>query len=95
MITVFHAVAVADRYRGYLSSVSVEIAAGLYVAPAMSKAVRERVWETLSSWWSTMPGGSLVMLWRDKDAPGEIALLTLGTRRYEPVEIDGMILMRS
>ncbi len=50
---------------------------------------------TVEGWWSSMPGGSLVMVWRDTAQPGEIAIRSLGSRRYEPIEIDGLILVRS
>lgn len=35
---------VEDRYRGFLTSVMLEIAPGVYVSPQMSQGVRERVW---------------------------------------------------
>ena len=34
---------VAPRFRGFLASVMLEIAPGVYTAPEMSKGVRERV----------------------------------------------------
>lgn len=35
---------VEARYRGFLTSTMLEIAPGVYVAPRLSKGVRERVW---------------------------------------------------
>ena len=37
------------RYRGFLGSVMLELAPGVYAGPRMSKGVRERVWDVLSS----------------------------------------------
>ena len=55
---------VADRYRGFLASIMPEIAPGVYVAPELSKAVRQRIQTVLTDWWGTLPGGSIVMGWR-------------------------------
>ena len=44
---------VAPRYRGFLASVMLEIAPGVYTSPRMSRAVRERVWEVLTGWFDT------------------------------------------
>lgn len=41
---------VAPLYRGFLASVMLEIAPGVYTSPAISKGVRERVWNVLSVW---------------------------------------------
>src|ERR1019366_5968523 len=56
---------VADRYRGFLASIMPEIAPGVYVAPELSKAVRQRIQTVLTDWWGTLPGGSIVMGWKD------------------------------
>lgn len=85
---------VADRFRGFLASVMLEVAPGVYVSPRMNKGVRERTWAVLSDWHAQEPRGSLVMVWRDLNATGGVGLAHLGTPPRELVEIDGMWLTR-
>lgn len=85
---------VADRYRGFLASVMLEVAPTVYVSPRMSKAVRERVWRVMSDWHAQIPGGSLVMVWRDLNETGGVGLAHLGTPPRELVDIDGMWISR-
>lgn len=82
------------RYRGFIGSVMLEIAPGVYVGPRLSKAVRERVWDVLSDWHATLQNGSIVMTWRDASAPGGIRVLTLGEAPKELVEHEGSLLVR-
>jgi CRISPR-associated protein Cas2 len=58
------------RYRGFLGSVMLELAPGVYAGPRMSKGVRERVWDVLSEWYGQLQGGSVVMARREAGAPG-------------------------
>lgn len=76
---------VAARYRGFLSSVMPELAPGVYVSPDLSAAVRERVWTVVESWWDHAPGSSVLLAYPDRDAPGRLAVRTLG---LPPVELD-------
>ena len=85
---------VPDRYRGFLASVMPEVAPGVYVSPELSKGVRERVWSVLSDWWSAMPGGSVVMTWRDRSATGDLGLAMLGTPPVELADLDGVLVVR-
>ena len=85
---------VADRYRGFLASVMPEVAPGVFVSPDLSRAVRERLWAVLSSWWDAVPGGSVLLTWRDDTAPGRLGLLTLGLPRRGLVDLDGALLVR-
>ena len=62
---------VEDRYRGFLTSVMLEIAPGVYVAPDLSPGVRTRVWGVLSAWWEALGTGSLVLVWRGHDGGRE------------------------
>lgn len=82
------------RYRGFIGSVMLEIAPGVYVGPRLSKAVRERVWDVLSDWHATLRNGSVVMTWRDTSAPGGVRILTLGEAPKELVEHEGSLLVR-
>ena len=62
---------VEDRYRGFLTSVMLEVAPGMYVAPDMSAGVRTRVWGVLTDWWMYLRTGSIVMVWRDVAVGGQ------------------------
>ena len=86
---------VADRFRGFLSSVMLEVAPCTYVSPNMSKAVRERIWKVMTEWHSNVPTGSIVMIWRDREATGGVGLSHLGTLAKTLFEIDGMWITRA
>ena len=85
---------VEARYRGFLTSVMLEVSAGVYVAPDMSSGVRERVWDVVSRWWETLGRGSLVMVWRDKAATGHLRIETLGEPPKKIVDADGLLLVK-
>lgn len=85
---------VEARYRGFLTSVMLEVSAGVYVAPDMSSGVRDRVWNVLTSWWDTLRRGSLVMVWRDKTATGHLQIKTLGEPPKKIVDADGILLVK-
>jgi CRISPR-associated protein Cas2 len=85
---------VADRFRGFLASVMLEVSAGVYVAPRMNKGVRERTWSVLADWHGREPRGSVVMVWRELDAVGGIGIAHLGEPPRELVEVDAMYLVR-
>ena len=85
---------VAPRFRGFLASVMLEIAPGVYTAPTMTQGVRDRVWSVLREWHAELQEGSVVMTWRDLRASGRQAVLTLGIPARELVDYDGMILIR-
>lgn len=85
---------VADRFRGFVASVMLEVAPGVFVAPRMSPGVRGRVWGVLSDWHLQEPRGSLVMVWRDLNATGGVGLAQLGTPPRELIELDGMWVTR-
>jgi CRISPR-associated protein Cas2 len=85
---------VADRFRGFLASVMLEVAPCTYVSPRMSKGVRVRVWSVMTEWHVAEPNGSIVMVWRDREATGGIGLAHLGTPAKTLMEIDGMWIAR-
>lgn len=82
------------RIRGFLASVMLEIAPGVYSAPRISPAVRERVWTVLSEWFSQQGDTSVVMTWQDRDTPGGQSVRTLGTPPIDLVTVDGLVLAR-
>ena len=50
-MTVVVAVNVEARYRGFLASVMLEIAPGVYTSPNMTTGIRERIWNVLAEWY--------------------------------------------
>jgi CRISPR-associated protein Cas2 len=85
---------VADRFRGFLASVMLDVSAGVYVAPRMNKGVRERTWSVLADWHGHEPRGSVVMVWRDLDAVGSIGIAHLGAPPRELLDVDGIYVVR-
>jgi len=93
-MTVVATVDVAARFRGFLASCMLEIAPGVYTAPRMTRAVRERVWLVLQDWHSQKNVGGLVMTWRDVGLPGGQGVATLGMPPKELQDADGIFLAR-
>jgi CRISPR-associated protein Cas2 len=85
---------VPERFRGFLASCMLEIAPGVYTAPDMSRAIRERVWAVLNDWHSQLRQGALVMTWPASDMPGGQAVHLLGDPPKELFELDGIVLVR-
>ena len=85
---------VEPRYRGFLASIMLEIAPGMYVAPNLTASVRMRVWTVLLEWWAALGSGSVVMVWRDSKAAGNLRIETLGEPPKEIVDADGILLVR-
>jgi len=68
-----------------------EIAPGVYVAPVMKKAVRERVWNVMMDWSELLPeDGGVVLFWRDPDAPSGLQIRLVGWPKKEFIEHEGM-----
>ena len=86
---------VADRFRGFLASVMLEVAPAVYISPRMTRGVRERVWTVLADWHAEEPRGSVVMVWRDNNQTGGVGLAHLGSPPRELIEVDGMWLTRT
>ena len=86
---------VADRFRGFLASVMLEVAPCTYVSPRMGKGVMERVWQIMTEWHTSEPRGSIVMIWRDREAIGGVGLAYLGTPEKTLIEMDGMWVARA
>ncbi|HHQ42760.1 MAG TPA: type I-E CRISPR-associated endoribonuclease Cas2 [Chromatiales bacterium] len=85
---------VSQRMRGFLASLMLELAPGVYSTPHQSPAVRERMWKVLAEWFYAERDASVVMLWREPALPGGQAVRTLGVPPVDLVEVDGLILSR-
>ena len=84
------------RFRGFLASCMLEIAPGVYTAPRMTVAVRERIWLVLEEWWElvTHPDSGIVMTWVDPEKAGGQEVRVLGSPPIEMVDHDGIYLAR-
>lgn len=85
---------VSPRMRGFLASSMIELAAGVYTAPRMSAAVRDRVWQVVNGWWLYEREASVLMVWQDQSMPGGQSVRVLGEPPIELVEVDGLVLAR-
>ena len=82
---------VETRYRGFLTSLMLEVTADVYIEPDMSPSVRNRIWNVLSDWWMTLGNGSIVLVWRDKSAVSSLRIEILGDSPKEIVDADGVL----
>ena len=85
---------VSDRVRGFLASSMLELAPGVYSAPRLSPAVRDRIWIVLADWFPAENDASVVMVWADNALPGGQAVRVLGLPPIDLVELDGMVIAR-
>lgn len=77
------------RLRGRLSLWLAEIRAGVYVGD-YSARTRERIWDETKQ---MISGGSAVIAWK-APADSGFAFDAVGENRREPVQIDGLTLVR-
>jgi CRISPR-associated protein Cas2 len=85
---------VPPRFRGFLASCMLEVAAGVYTSPRLSASVRERVWSVLADWHGRLGRGSVVMTWRDAKLPSGQGLLVLGDPPSDIIDHEGVFLGR-
>lgn len=85
---------VSARVRGFLASVMLELAPGVYSAPRISPAVRDRIWDVLNDWFPNEQEASIIMIWPEREIPGGQAVRTLGCPPIDFVNVDGLILAR-
>ncbi len=85
---------VSPRIRGFLSSVMLEVTAGVYAAPRLSPAVRDRVWTVLDEWFAAETDATIIMVWADPALSGGLGINTLGISPIEFHAVDGMFLAR-
>ncbi len=86
---------VEARYRGFLASAMLEVAPGVYVAPALTTGVRERIWSVVSDWHALLGNGAVAMIWRDNNESGGVALKHLGDPPKQICDADGVLLVKS
>lgn len=83
---------VSGRTRGFLASTMLEMAPGVYCAPNISAAVRNRTWDVLTDWFPAERDASIIILWQDSQAPGGMSVDVLGYPQIELKEVDGLVL---
>ena len=93
-MTVVVTINVEPRYRGFLASVMLEIAPGVYTSPQMTRGIRDRIWDVVTKWYHQLGNGAIVMTWRDPAAVGEQRIRTLGEAPKDIVDADGVFLVR-
>ena len=94
-MTVVAAINVAAKIRGFLSSVMLEIAPGIYTSPIINAGVRDRLWSVVEDWYEEQEEGYIVMTWYHPEADAKQYIRSLGTPRKDIVNIDGVLLVYS
>ncbi|AWV88254.1 type I-E CRISPR-associated endoribonuclease Cas2e [Bradymonas sediminis] len=80
-----------ERFHGFLASCMLEVAPGVYVAPSMRKAIRERLWDVMLGWATLVPAdGGIALFWKSKTAPSGLGLRMIGWPKKELVEHEGV-----
>lgn len=69
-----------------------EVAPSVYLSPSMTRGVRERTWNVLSKWFGETTDSSIVMIYKDSEAPAGVGVASLGEPPRQIVEIDGVAL---
>lgn len=85
---------VESRYRGFIASVMVEVASGVYIAPLLSSGARDRVWEIVSTWHDELQSGSITMIWKDSSRKQGMGLKQLGVPPKDIYDHEGFLLVR-
>lgn len=85
---------VEDRYRGFLGSIMLELAPGVYAQARLSAGVRSRVLSTLADWHGQLRRGSIVVCWAEPSGNGGLGLTTFGEPPKCIVTHDAMLLVR-
>lgn len=80
---------VPPRLRGRLAIWLLEVRAGVYIGD-VSKRVREMIWYQVSA---MAADGNVVMSWATNTESG-FDFVTYGANRREPIELEGMRLVR-
>ena len=88
-MTVIITEAVPPRLRGRLAVWLLEIRAGVYIGD-ISKRIREMIWYQITE---LTDDGNVVMAWATNTESG-FEFQTFGQNRREPVDLDGLRLVR-
>ena len=83
---------VSNRIRGFLASSMLEMAPGVYSAPQISPAVRDRIWSVLNEWFYADQDASIIMLWEDTAVAGGQNARVVGLPPVKLVDLDGLLI---
>jgi len=81
---------VEDRYRGFLGSIMLELAPGMYAQPRLSAGVRGRV----LGGYGQLRRGSIVVCWAEPSGNGGLGLRTFGEPPKTIVTHNAMLFVR-
>ena len=84
---------VEGRYRGFLGSIMLELAPGVYAQARLSAGVRDPVVAVLSNWHGQLLRGSTVDCWAETSGHGGLGLRTSGEPPKTIVTYDAMLLV--
>ncbi len=85
---------VEDRYRGFLASAMLELAPGVYGSPNLSAKARDKIWDVVADWHGKLQGGSIILIYPDRQADGGLSVRHLGSPPREAIRLDGALLTR-
>jgi CRISPR-associated protein Cas2 len=85
---------VEDRYRGFLGSIMLELAPGVYAQARLSAGVRGRILAVLADWHAQLRQGSIVVCWAEPSGHGGLGLRTFGQPPKVIVTHDAMLLVK-
>lgn len=85
---------VQPRYRGFLASIMLEVAPGVYVSPRLNPKVRDGVWDVLEKWHGYLNRGSVVMISRNTSVIGKMLCKTLGDTQNKIIDFEHLLLTR-
>jgi len=83
---------VEERYRGFLGSAMLELAAGVYFSAILNRGTRERIWDVLQTWHHTLHNGTITMVWQSKDCSNGLGLKILGEPLKTLVDVGDFLL---
>lgn len=79
-----------NRFRGFFASCMLEVTPGVYVAPRMKKAIRERVWKTVMEWSELLPADAgIILFWKSRNAASGLGMKLVGWPQTELVDHEG------
>jgi CRISPR-associated protein Cas2 len=85
---------VEDRYKGFLGSIMLELAPGVYAHARLSAGVRGRIIDVLEDWYSQRRNGSIVVCWAENTANGTMGLKVFGELPRQIIPHGGTLLVR-
>lgn len=84
-----------DRFGGFLASCMLEAAPGVFLAPHMSRGVRDRIWTVMLEWASLLPeDAGIAVFWNDRKRASGLGMHVLGWPKKEMIAYGGLWMAR-